>query len=93
VWTYAKAGEWAGPAASTAKNVAWFAFCAGALLAIPMLIEVQREAMLAVEKEQMASQVEDLQRQLAAARDNQSIATTIGALVGSGGDAAAQTSA
>lgn len=92
-WMWTKAGELAGPATGFATSAAWFTFCAATLLAVPVLIEMQREAMLVVEKEQQSQQVEELQRQLAQFRNNQSITSTIGALVGAasgGSDAPAQ---
>lgn len=92
-WVWAKAGELAGPASGFASSAVWFTFCAATLLAVPVLIEMQREAMLVVEKEQQNQQVEELQRQLAQFRNNQSITSTIGALVGAasgGSDAPAQ---
>jgi hypothetical protein len=89
-WLWGKTTEYAAPAATYAKSGAWFAFCAAALLAVPVLIEMQREAMLVVEKEHQTQQVEELQRQIASARSQASITSTIGALVGgaAGGDAA-----
>lgn len=79
MWT--KTTEYAAPAATIAKSGAWFAFCAAALLAVPVLVEMQREAMLVVEKEHQTQQIEELQRQIATARSQASITSTIGALV------------
>jgi hypothetical protein len=93
-WVWEKAQEYGAPVLRASKDGAWFAFCATALIAVPVLIEMQREAMLAVEKEQQSAHLEELQRQLAASRQDVSITNTIGALVGAatGGAPAASAS-
>ena len=78
--TYETTVKYGTPALRAAGDGAWLLFAVGGLLVVPVLIEMQREAMLAVEKEQQTSQVEELQRQLSAIRQEGSIGATIGAL-------------
>jgi heme exporter protein D len=73
-WALDKSQEWL-----------WFGVTTVAVVAVPVLVEMQREAMFQMEREQLAEQQEAMQRQL------QEAATSRGVLgmLGGGGPAPA----
>lgn len=67
------------------KNVVWFGACATILVVVPILVEMQREAMIAVEKQSQAEQQEQMMQQMRQVQESAGVVGNLASLVTSGG--------